>query len=191
MTLHADTSPNDPADDWGQPFTRNYFDSDAGLLSQNSAFDSDRMRREYTEIMTTGIQEPRHAYMIEPTGDPGFINPTGNPAQGTNGGYSAGIGYGPYTLAPGESVSFVMIEAAAGLSREANEVIGRQYFQAGRDAMRATHVQRRRLFALDDEERVGDDEPRLVDADVPPRPGRVRGRMGCARQLRRRRRPSR
>lgn len=133
MTLHADAGPNDPSDDWGQPFTRNYYDSDMGLASQNSAFDPERMRREYTEIMTQGIQAPRHAYLIEPTGDAGFINPTGNPAQGTNGGYSAGIGYGPYTLAPGESVRFVMIEAAAGLSRDANEVIGRQYLQAGQN----------------------------------------------------------
>lgn len=136
MTLHADTSPQDATDDWGQPFTRNYYDSDQGLLSQNSAFDPDRMRREYTEIMTTGIQAPRHAYMIEPSGDPGFISPTGNPAQGTNGGYSAGISYGPYTLEPGESIRFVMLEAAAGLSREANLDLGRQYLLAGsnRDA---------------------------------------------------------
>jgi hypothetical protein len=131
MTLHADRAPNDPSDDWGQPFTRNYFDSDHRLMSQNSAFDPTRMADEYNQFMTAGIQSPRHAYMVEPTGDPGFINPTGNPAQGTNGGYSAGTGYGPYTLAPGESVTFIKVEAAAGLSRAANESLGRQYLQAG------------------------------------------------------------
>jgi hypothetical protein len=141
MTLHADTSPQDDSDDWGQPFTRNYYDSDDVLLSQNSAFDPERMRREYQSIMTTGIQSPRHAYMIEPSGDPGFMSPTGNPAQGTNGGYSAGISYGPYTLAPGETVRFVMVEAAAGLSREANIALGRQYLLAGtgRDAAQLTY----------------------------------------------------
>jgi hypothetical protein len=133
MILHADRSATDPTDDWAQPFTRNHFDSDNPLMSQNSAFSEERMRREYTEIMTNGII-PRHAWTVEPTGDPGFIRPTGNPAAGTNGGYSAGNGFGPYTLAPGESVRIVIVEAVSGLSQEANTSLGRQYLATARDA---------------------------------------------------------
>ena len=140
LTLHADRSADDASDDWGQPYTMNYFDSDLGLLSNNSAFDREKMRTEY-ELMTQGRLAPRHAYMVEPTGDTGFVNPSASPSSGTQGGYSAGSGYGPYTLGPGESVRIVTVEAAAGLSRDANEKIGRQYLLAGsnRDQAQLTY----------------------------------------------------
>ena len=64
---------------------------------------------------------------------PGYLSPTGDPSLGTPGGYSFANGYGPYTIAPGESVRFVVAEASAGLSREANTVLGKQFLQSGGD----------------------------------------------------------
>ena len=131
VTLHADASAANPVDDPSQPFTTTYIGSDNSYQSNNDAFNTIQMGVEYG-VMTAGHKTPRHARAVEPSGLPGFINPTGgDPALGTSGGFSYANGYGPYTLAPGESIRIVVAEAAAGLSREANRVIGRAYRASG------------------------------------------------------------
>jgi len=123
VVLHADKSASDKTDDTNQPFTMNYIGSDDNYQSRNDAFNVAQMETEY-RLMTQG-KRPRHAYIVEPTGDPGFKAPTGDPALGTSGGYSNGMGFGPYTLKPGESIKIVLADAAAGLSREENIRVGR------------------------------------------------------------------
>ncbi len=130
VTLHADTSPADPTDDPAQPATTTWIGSDESYTSQNDAFNPAKMEVEYS-LITSGHRSPRHADVVEPSGMDGFLNPTGSPALGTPGGFSNANGYGPYTLAPGESVRIVIAEAAAGLSREANIAIGRAYKDSG------------------------------------------------------------
>ena len=75
--------------------------------------------------ITRGHKAPRHAYAVEPAGK--FTEPTGDPALGTPGGFSNANGYGPYTLAPGESFRIVWAEAANGLSYQQNLKIGKAY----------------------------------------------------------------
>ena len=133
VTLHADASASDDSDDRGQPATITYFDSDATFTSQNDAFSPSKMQTEYS-LMTSGVKEPRHAYAVEPSGLSGFLDPTGDPQLGTQGGNSFANGYGPYTLAPGESIRIVWAEGAGGLSREANSAIGQAFLNAGNDA---------------------------------------------------------
>ena len=130
VTLHADLSATDDSDDEGQPFTTDWIGSDEPFTSNNDAFNPAKMATEYA-LMTRGHNPSRHADVVEPSGLPGLLNPTGNPALGTPGGFSNANGYGPYTLAPGESVRIVVAEAAAGLSREANAQIGRQFLESG------------------------------------------------------------
>lgn len=130
VTLHADVSATDNTDDPGQPFTTDWIGSDEPFTSNNDAFNPAKMQAEY-DLMTRGHRPSRHADVVEPSGLQGLLNPTGNPALGTPGGFSNANGYGPYTLAPGESVRIVVAEAAAGLSREANAVIGRAFNQSG------------------------------------------------------------
>ncbi len=130
VTLHADTSPTDPTDDPNQPTTTSWIGSDDPYTSQNDAFNPSKMEVEY-EVMSAGHKEPRHADVVEPSGLSGFLDPVGDPSLGTPGGYSNANGYGPYTIAPGESIRIVIAEASAGLSREANSVIGRAYKESG------------------------------------------------------------
>ncbi|MEL7169503.1 MAG: hypothetical protein AAGN64_09155, partial [Bacteroidota bacterium] len=130
VTLFAEGTPGSGMNDASQPATTTWFSSDEPYTINNSAFDVERMQVEY-DLMTSGHRSPRHAYAVEPTGQPGFLNPTGDPALGTPGGMSYGNGYGPYTLAPGESVRFVIAEGAAGLSRKATIDIGRAWKNAG------------------------------------------------------------
>ncbi|MDZ7263048.1 MAG: hypothetical protein ONB16_00595 [candidate division KSB1 bacterium] len=124
VTLHADRSATDPTDDPGQPSTTTYESSDAPNTSQNDPYNVARMESEYG-WMSKGHMSPRHAWKVEPSGN--FAEPTGDPALGTPGGFSACNGYGPYTLRPGESVRIVWAEAAAGLSREKCIEIGKQF----------------------------------------------------------------
>jgi hypothetical protein len=127
VTLHADASANDNSDDPAQPFTMREEHNDDPLYSQNDAFNETKMVAEYA-MMTRGRDTERHAYKVEPSGYDGFIQPTGDPKQGNNlGGFAYTYGYGPYTLAPGESVRIVIAEASAGITREIAEGVGRQF----------------------------------------------------------------
>jgi hypothetical protein len=130
VTIHADTSPTNAADDPRQPSTTNWIGSDDPYQSNNDAFAPARMQTEYN-VMTRGNRAPRHAKAVEPSGMPGFLAPSGDPSLGTPGGISFANGFGPYTLAPGESVRIVTAEGAAGLSREANTALGRAFKAAG------------------------------------------------------------
>ncbi len=116
VTLHADKSAADNTDDVNQPSTMTELDSDGALTRNNSPFDPLKMEAEY-RLMSQG-RTARQAFKIEPSGLPGFLDPTGNPSTGaTAGGWSYAAGYGPYTLAPGESVTIVIAEASSGIDK--------------------------------------------------------------------------
>jgi hypothetical protein len=119
-TLHADKSPTDTTDDIRQPSTTSYESSDGALVGSGSLdqFNATAMDGQW-KMITKGHVIPRHADLLTPT--------TGDPALGTSGGQSIAMGYGPYTIAPSESVHIVVAELAAGLTREASIEIGRAY----------------------------------------------------------------
>lgn len=124
VTLHADASSTNDSDDPNQPFTMTEVGSDdADVNFQNDPFDTGQMADEYN-LMTSGREKTRHAYIVEPTGLPGFIEPTNDPSLNTSGGWSYAYGYGPYILAPGESVRIVIAEGSSGISRELAEETG-------------------------------------------------------------------
>ena len=126
VTLHADVSATDKNEDISQPKTTSWEGSDDPLTSNNDAYNKAKMTQEYA-WMTRGHKSPRHANAVEPTDLPGFIAPTGDPALGTPGGWSFTNGYGPYTLAPGDSITIVFAEGVAGISRELATTTGIQY----------------------------------------------------------------
>lgn len=123
--IHADTSPTDTTNDPNQPYTMDEIGSDDPLNSQNDPFNVTRMTAEY-ERMSIG-RTPRHAYKVEPTGEAGFLAPTGDPSLGTSGGWSAATGYGPYTLQPGESIKIVYAEAVSGIGHAYAREVGARY----------------------------------------------------------------
>jgi ligand-binding sensor domain-containing protein len=124
LTLHADKSAGDTADDPGQPSTTSWEDMDDTSVPGNSEFNLAQMEREYA-LITRGHRSPRHAWQVEPMGN--FSNPSGNPAMNTPGGFTATNGYGPYTLEPGDSVKIVVAEASAGLSRDKCISVGKLF----------------------------------------------------------------
>lgn len=120
VTLHADKSATDKTDDKSQPRTTTYWGADSKPDSpqDHDPKNPDLMLRKY-DAMRSGHVTPTHADLVG----------TGNADQtGSNpGGYQQGEGYGPYTLAPGQSIRIVVAEGAAGLSREQSYEIGRKW----------------------------------------------------------------
>ena len=109
--LHADTSPANPVNDPNQPTTTYYIGSDDPLTSGNDQFSAAKMNQEYA-VMTKGHPELTQAQEVFNSGQ--AANLWGN----TPGGFSQAHGFGPYTIAPGDSVRIVIAEAISGLSRE-------------------------------------------------------------------------
>jgi hypothetical protein len=125
VTLHADASPTDGTDDPNQPSTTGYINSD-DIVTQSgrTQFDVAGMQVEYTNWIARGHML-RHADVVEPTG--AFDQPTNDPSLGATGGNSSFNGYGPYTLAPGQSIHIVVAEGGAGLDRGRATSIGRLF----------------------------------------------------------------
>lgn len=129
--LHADKSPTDTTDDPAQPSTTNWVASDDPTLTQrNSQFNTGQMTAEYTK-MSQG-HTIRHAWEVLPSGAfdqqsvmANINSPTSG--DGSPGGFSSANGYGPYTLAPGQSIKIVFAEAVDGLTRDECIRIGKQY----------------------------------------------------------------
>jgi hypothetical protein len=120
IVLHCDTSPQDPTDDVNQPFTTTPLDSDNPITQSNSQFNAAKMAEEYA-YMKLGHPDPMHADGVDAEGPgTGFANLFGN----TPGGFSQCHGFGPYTLAPGDSIHIVIAEGVTGLSRQKCYEIG-------------------------------------------------------------------
>ncbi|PIP12304.1 MAG: fibronectin, partial [bacterium (Candidatus Stahlbacteria) CG23_combo_of_CG06-09_8_20_14_all_40_9] len=123
VTIHADRSASDKLDDPYQPSTTWYLDSDAPITQAgNDQFNAGKMTAEY-EFMASGHPKLSHAEAVG----------GGNADEfgGTSGGYSQTQGFGPYTLAPGDSIHIVLAEGVAGLRREACYEIGAQWWDWG------------------------------------------------------------
>jgi len=120
VSLHADKSAADKDDDPEQPRTTTYEQSDDPPTRPNDQFNPARMAEEW-DWMTRGHRLPRHD---EAVGD-GFPDQF----EMTPGGFSNMNGYGPYTLAPGDSIRIVVAEGVNGLDRQSCIEFGKQWFE--------------------------------------------------------------
>ena len=123
VVLHADTSPADPTDDVNQPTTTRKIESNDAETTANNQFSSSRMERGYTEFVSAGHEDISHAEQVKSQNQ--------FPDQfSTAGGYSQTWSFGPYTMAPGDTVRIAWAECAAGLSHEQNIKIGQNWYNA-------------------------------------------------------------
>jgi hypothetical protein len=121
VTIHADKSPADNSDDPFQPTTTGYIDSDAPMNQANvhNQYEPTIMTQQYN-FMASGHPSLSHA---EAVGN-GFPNQFLN----TAGGFSQSHGFGPYTLATGDSIRIVMAEAMAGIDWDKTIEVGGKWF---------------------------------------------------------------
>lgn len=124
----------DPASDGReQPSMTGTIDADDPLLSANSATNQQKMSAEYQMITGADMENPHgfhHADQNDTDGN--FLTPDGDPMNGRPGGWTMKESYGPYTLAPGDSVKIVVVEATDGLTMKEAAIIGRQFKQLAR-----------------------------------------------------------
>ncbi|MDZ7263051.1 MAG: fibronectin [candidate division KSB1 bacterium] len=120
LVLHADKSAQDKSNDPNQPTTTQFLGSDVPITSSNDQFNAAKMAEEYA-AMTAGHPPVMHADAV---GD-GFADVWG----GTPGGFSHCLGFGPYTLAPGDSIHIVIAEGIDGLCRDSCYTIGARWLK--------------------------------------------------------------
>lgn len=119
-TLYADKASDNRVNDPAQPKTTMYIGSDEPETQNNDQFSTDRMDNEYNKYMAFGHPSKSQA---EEVGD-GYAN-----LFASGGGYSQGLGYGPYQMAPGDTIRIVLAEAVAGLSRKMNTEVGGNWYK--------------------------------------------------------------
>jgi len=120
VVLHADKSPQNHSDDKYQPTTTQKIESNDPETTANDQFSSSRMERGYLEFVSKGHEPLSHAEQVG----------SGFPDQfATAGGYSQTWSFGPYTMAPGDTVRIVIAEGAAGISRAKNFEVGNNWFK--------------------------------------------------------------
>jgi hypothetical protein len=124
--IYADKSATDHTDDPNQPTTTSFLGSDLPMTSNaDFSFNQGTMGNQYAK-MTEG-HSPRHAWLVDPAGNFSQQTVMGNIGDGGSGGFSNGMGYGPYTIAPGQSVRIVWAEGESGLTIDECKSVGLQY----------------------------------------------------------------
>ena len=122
VVLHADTAPGDATDDILQPRTTQKIESNDPETTANDQFSSSRMERGYTLFVNAGHEALSQSEQVKSQGQ--------FPDQfSVAGGYSQTWSFGPYTMAPGDTVRIVVAEAAAGMNRQMNQKVGNTWFR--------------------------------------------------------------
>ena len=129
VTLHADKSITDRSDDMQQPRTTWYVSSDEGVWSASeSQYDEIYTQQRYS-FMSEGDPPQSHAELIAANYLYAQEFESVDTDRNVGGGTSQGQGYGPYTMAPGDSVHIVFAEAISGINREKNREVGGNWVQ--------------------------------------------------------------
>lgn len=125
VTLHADSSAHNQTNTLNQPKTTWFIGSDINImLADVSQYDEIFMEDRYT-AMSEGHPDKQHDEYV---GDDYPINYT-DPRRQTGGGTSQGQGFGPYTLAPGDSIHIVFAEGLSGISWEKARDVGDKWLK--------------------------------------------------------------
>jgi hypothetical protein len=125
VTIHADKSATDKSNDLTQPRTTAFISSDISIMSANvSQYDESFMSDRYT-AMTEGHMLKPHDEEVGTRYPYLYVDPR----RQSGGGTSQGQGYGPYTLAPGDSVHIVFAEGVSGISWEKGREVGANWLQ--------------------------------------------------------------
>jgi hypothetical protein len=131
VTLHADKSASDASDDISQPSTTWFIGSDLNPdMEAVNQYDTTGMSDRWTD-MTEGHPPLPHDTTVQiVVGSPTPYEAVyADRRRNEGGGTSQGQGYGPYTLAPGDSIQIVFAQAVSGISREKNLEVGANWLQ--------------------------------------------------------------
>lgn len=135
VTIHTDKSPTDKSNDPAKFMSAPFFCSDDPLTNPpHDQFNETKMAAEY-DWMQAGLSQQTHAADLNYSHNPGWqdapfagtSDADGHPVAG-GGGITQGLGYGPYDLAHGDSVTIVVAECVGDLSWANKIDIGRKFY---------------------------------------------------------------
>jgi hypothetical protein len=129
VTLHADSSASDHADNPYQPKTTYYISPDIALFtsSNSSQYSQTNMSDRWT-AMTEGHPAQQHDEIVGTTGT--YAESwTSDARRNMGGGVAMDQGYGPYNIEVGDSVHIVFAEAASGIGWEKGCEVGANWLQ--------------------------------------------------------------
>jgi len=125
IVLYADKSASEKFDDPNQPSSALYINSGASYTRPNEQYNASRMATEYG-VMSYGIPAETHAQRV---GDQ-FADLWNPPdTEQSSSGFSQTISFGPYPMAPNDSIHIILAEGVNGLSRDECKRVGRQWYK--------------------------------------------------------------
>jgi hypothetical protein len=126
VTLSASKSPSDWSDDSQQPRTTAYNNSDEEIMkTPYSQYDTVFMQKRYKWMREGHLPKS----MWEDVGDGNFVLAFWISHQSGRYGGTQGQGFGPYTLAPGDSIHIVVAEGVGGISWEKCREVGANWYE--------------------------------------------------------------
>jgi hypothetical protein len=128
VTLHADVSTSDHSDDLNQPTNTWYVGSDRSEFQVVNAEQSDNlgMATRYA-LMSEG--RPTAAEQNDAVVGDDYVSNHQVVNRIDGGGASQDVAYGPYEIAPGDSIHIVFAEGVGGISRAKNREVGSNWIQ--------------------------------------------------------------
>jgi hypothetical protein len=136
VTIHADKSTSDRADDVNQPAVLGWHAGDTypslGDMSISTAPYHNSMYDLLSGIPYKGISNGNPSQRFDEAYSATVIDPY--KVHGDGGGTGLWVGYGPWDIAPGDSVVLVIAVGVSGLDRTACWQIGKRWYQAYKNA---------------------------------------------------------
>ena len=120
VTLYADKSAANKSDDLSQPSSTPWWDTDDNIFGWIDSYNINQMTLQYAAL-SAGHPDQTHADAVGDGNFPDLFGP------GIGGSLQI-LSYGPYTLAPGESIHIVTAEGAQGLTRRKSLEVGTNWF---------------------------------------------------------------
>ncbi len=124
VVLHADKGPKDQSDDLFQPRTNSFLQADLPPFNASaSQYDEIFMAGRY-QVMSEGHPAIQHDVIVGSGFNDTYPTVYIYPAAASGGNVQPSIGYGPYTLEPGDSIHIVFATGVAGISWEKGREVG-------------------------------------------------------------------
>lgn len=137
VTLHADKSAHDQSDDKTQPMNTAYLNADDPLdANACPPYDVTSMAKWYTFMRfgNTGVHPTSYADQFVASGQMYADQFCAKLMSGSSAGPGQIQGFGPYNLAPGDSIHIVLAEGVTGLDRDTNRMISNNWYKGFKGA---------------------------------------------------------
>ena len=126
VTLHADMSPQNQTDDVSQPRTTWYISPDITLNANTSPSQYDEVfMSDRWAAITEGHPSQQHDEIVGSN----YADTYKDSRRNGGGGVAMGQGFGPYRLAPNDSIHIVFAEGVSGISWEKGREVGGNWIQ--------------------------------------------------------------